>query len=61
MYFDSVQAIVQMDGHGSFVWAAYAITYVVLALILVASRWRARGALRRIAGELRRSESDDGV
>ena len=61
MYFDSVQAIVQMDGHGSFVWAAYAITYVVLALILVAPRRRARGALRRIAGELRRAEADEAV
>ncbi len=58
MYFDSVQAIVHMDGHGAFVWSAYAITATVLALILLAPRRRAHGALRRIAGELRRAEAD---
>jgi heme exporter protein D len=58
MYFDSLQAVLFMDGHGAFVWAAYAITTVVLVLILVLPRARARGALRRVAGELRRAEAD---
>ncbi len=61
MYFDSFEAIVYMDGHGGFVWAAYAITAIVLVMILVAPRLRARGSLRRVAGELRRAETDDVV
>jgi heme exporter protein D len=61
MYFDSVQALVYMDGHGAFVWSAYAITAVMLALILVAPRRRARGELRRIAGEIRRVEAGNAV
>ena len=61
MYFDSFEAIVHMDGHGAFVWAAYAITALVLVMILLAPRLRARGALRRVAGELRRAETDDVV
>ena len=61
MYFDTVQAMVYMDGHGAFVWAAYAITAMVLVLILLAPRQRARAALRRIAGEQRRAGGDPTV
>ncbi len=61
MYFDSFEAIVYMDGHGGFVWAAYAITAIVLVMILLAPRLRARASLRRVAGELRRAQSDDVV
>ena len=32
MYFDTVQALLEMDGHGGFVWSAYLITLLVLAL-----------------------------
>ncbi len=56
MYFDSLQAVIDMDGHGAFVWAAYAITLAVLLLMLAAPRRRARQQMRRLAGELRRQE-----
>ena len=61
MYFDSMQAMLHMDGHGAFVWSAYAITAIVLVLILVVPRRRARGALRRIAGEQRRAEAGEAM
>ena len=57
MYFDSLEAAIQMDGHGVFVWAAYAITVAVLALILIAPRRRARRALRHAAAQARRAQS----
>ena len=56
MYFDSLQALLQMDGHGPYVWAAYAITLVVLLSMLLAPRRRARQQLRQLAGELKRQQ-----
>ena len=57
MYFDSLEAAIQMEGHGVFVWAAYVITVAVLALILAAPRRRARRALRQAAAHARRTQS----
>ncbi|RLQ23016.1 heme exporter protein CcmD [Seongchinamella sediminis] len=59
MYFDSLQALLYMDGHGPYVWAAYLITVLVILLVLLAPLRRrtrfinqARGELRRTAGAL---------
>jgi heme exporter protein D len=56
MYFDSLQAVIEMEGHGAFVWSAYAITLAVLLIMLLAPRRRSREQLRRLAGELRRQQ-----
>ncbi len=55
MYFDSLQAVAQMDGHGAFVWSAYGITAVVLGLLIIVPLRRQRALARRIQGELRRA------
>jgi heme exporter protein CcmD len=34
MYFDSLTAVAHMDGHGIYVWLAYAITMVLLSWLL---------------------------
>lgn len=56
MYFDSLQALLQMDGHGPYVWAAYGITCAVLLLLLSSPRRRTRRQLRQLAGELKRQQ-----
>ena len=56
MYFDSFDALMHMDGHGGFVWAAYFITCTVVALLLLAPRLRQRRFLRRLSGEIRRQQ-----
>ena len=56
MYFDSLDGLLHMDGHGGFVWAAYIITCTVVALLLLAPRRRQRRFLRQLAGELRRQQ-----
>ena len=56
MYFDSVDAALAMDGHGGFVWAAYAICLLVLALVLVAPRRRQKRFLMQLAGEQKRQQ-----
>ncbi len=56
MYFDSLQAVLQMEGHGPYVWAAYGITCIVLLSMLLAPRRRSRQQLRQLAGELKRQQ-----
>ena len=60
MYFDSLSSLLQMDGHGAYVWSAYAISTAVLAILLLAPRRRAQRLQREIRGELRRqSQGED--
>lgn len=33
--FESLTSFIAMNGHGSFVWAAYGITFVVLSYLLI--------------------------
>ncbi|KGE03411.1 heme exporter protein CcmD [Pseudohaliea rubra] len=54
MYFDSFKAMLVMDGHGAYVWAAYGLTLLVLSLVLAAPGRRRRRLLRELRGELRR-------
>jgi len=60
MYFQSMNDLLYMDGHGAFVWTAYAITIIVIAVILIAPLRRQRGFLRQLAGELRRQQGAAG-
>ena len=61
MYFASVSAALTMDGHGVFVWTAYAVTTVVILSLLLVPGRRQRRLLRQLAGELRRSESGPNI
>ncbi|HEY7776846.1 MAG TPA: heme exporter protein CcmD [Kineobactrum sp.] len=55
MYFESFSAVLQMDGHGGFVWSAYLITLLVIVYILYAPRRRERRFLRQLEGQVRRN------
>ena len=55
MYFESFDALINMDGHGVFVWAAYAVTVAVIILLLVVPVRRRRRFLRQVSGELKRA------
>ena len=57
MYFDSLGAALAMDGHGVFVWSAYAVTLLVLVFLLIAPARRRRRLLREIDGELKRTKN----
>ena len=56
MYFDSLGAALSMDGHGAYVWSAYAISLLVLVLLVRAPRRRQRTFLRHLAGEQKRRQ-----
>ena len=56
MYFESLQAALAMDGHGGYVWSAYALSLLVLAFLLATPWRRQRRLLRELRGERRRRE-----
>ena len=56
MYFESVGALLAMDGHGPYVWSAYGITMLVLLVLIVAPRVRQRRLMRELTGEARRRD-----
>lgn len=57
MYFDSVAAAIAMDGHGGFVWSAYALTALVLLVLVLAPWRRRRRLLLQLRGQLRREQA----
>jgi len=59
MYFDSVAAALTMDGHGPYVWSAYAITLIVIAVLVLSPIIRKRRLLRELRGELRRNRQSE--
>jgi heme exporter protein D len=45
--FDSVSAFFEMNGHGGYVWAAYAITYTVLIYLAISPLLQKKAFLRQ--------------
>lgn len=54
MYFESLTAALAMNGHGAYVWSAYAITALVLLQLMLAPRRGRRRLLRELRAEQRR-------
>lgn len=61
MYFDSLQALLTMDGHGVYVWTAYLITIAMIAATLLTPLRRHKRFLRQVAAELKRAKGAVGV
>jgi heme exporter protein D len=57
MYFESLHDALNMNGHGAFVWGAYAITLGVLAGLVYVPLNRTRQFLREQRRHARREES----
>ena len=60
MYFDSLRAALLMEGHGAFVWSAYAMSSLVIAVLLIVPLRRRRALLNRLASESRRQRAHSG-
>jgi len=58
MYFDNLQAVLSMGGHGVYVWSAYAVTGVVIAAVLIVPMQRRRRLLRDLVDVQRRARGD---
>jgi heme exporter protein D len=60
MYFDSFSQLWHMDGHGPYVWGAYAIVLLVLIALVRAPLARRRRTLERVRARLRARSTSDG-
>jgi heme exporter protein D len=58
MYFDSLSAALQMDGHGAFVWSAYFITLLVVSCLVIVPMRKEKRIIRQIQGTLKRQNRD---
>tara|TARA_R110002124_G_scaffold61406_4_gene168218 strand:- start:2902 stop:3105 length:204 start_codon:yes stop_codon:yes gene_type:complete len=56
MYFDSLQAALDMQGHGMFVWPAYIVTIAVIAFLVIAPLQRRRRILRQLDAQFKRAQ-----
>ena len=56
MYFDSLQSVLFMDGHGVYVWAAYLVTLLVIVAVLSVPVRRSKRLLGQLAAETRRAQ-----
>lgn len=56
MYFESFAAALAMDGHGVYVWSAYAISVVVLAYLIWSPLRRRKVIEKQLRGEFRRAQ-----
>ena len=61
MYFDSLSAAMTMGGHGGYVWSAYAITFLVLGVVILRPILSSRRLRREIRSELARKAAASGV
>ena len=57
MYFDSLQALLFMEGHGAYVWFVYLVTVLVIAAVLIAPVRRRKRLLARLSAELGQSQT----
>ena len=48
MYFDSLQQLMSMNGHGVFVWSAFTISAVVMIGLIVIPLKQKQAAMRNI-------------
>ena len=58
MYFDSLPALWHMDGHGIYVWLAYALTVAPIVVMVWLPIKRLRQHWRWIEAEQRRDNPD---
>lgn len=56
MYFENFNALMHMDGHGIFVWSAYAITFIVLLTLVVGPMMKKRRFIKQQRMQLRREQ-----
>ena len=56
MYFESFSALLTMDGHGPYVWTAYAVTFTVLIGLVISPLLKKRRFIQQQRMQLRREQ-----
>ena len=61
MYFDSIQQLVYMDGHGVYVWSAFIITMVVMLGLIIKPLCQKKQELKNIRLHIKLQKINDEV
>lgn len=56
--FDSLSALWQMAGHGPYVWACYAVTWIALLYLLLAPIRKRKQLLQQIHRQVRLEQAE---
>ena len=56
MYFDSLSALLAMDGHGGYVWSVYGLVTLVIIFLVLMPINRKRRLLVELQGQMRREQ-----
>jgi heme exporter protein D len=58
MYFATLRDLWLMDGHGAYVWSAYAIVVLLFGVLVRVGLVRQRRVLSRVRDRMRRSRAE---
>ena len=56
MYFENVAALINMDGHGVYVWASVAVTLAVMLWLVIAPLISQRRLLKEVSRDIQRQQ-----
>ena len=54
--FDNVSHMLNMDGHGAYVWAAVVVTVLLMTWLIIKPLLQGRGVVKEIAREVSREK-----
>ena len=56
MYFDNFSALINMDGHGVYVWTSVAVTLAVMLWLVIAPLISQRGLIKEVSRDIQRQQ-----
>ena len=59
MYFEDFAALINMDGHGIYVWASVAVTLTTMLWLIVAPLISQRRLLKEVSRDIQRQQDRD--
>ena len=59
MYFENFAALINMDGHGIYVWVSVAVTLATMLWLIVATLISQRRLLKEVSRDIQRQQDRD--
>jgi heme exporter protein D len=56
MYFENIAALINMDGHGVYVWTSVAVTLAVMLWLVIAPLISQRRLLKEVSRDIQRQQ-----
>ncbi|WP_252176388.1 heme exporter protein CcmD [Endozoicomonas sp. 4G] len=57
MYFESLGSLLQMGGHGAYVWSTYGIGLLIIVYNIISPLWARKRILSQVLRQVRSSQS----